>query len=291
MWTGPAWPASECSAAGSRAEDLTAGGARVVFEDTRELDRAHRRTTRSPNSFDCECFNRVGRGHAVVTDTNVNKERSWTTSSGSSSPSWWRYLLLAAVVLIARQSRTKRRRVEAERIREQVREETVKVERREALADETAARARAAKAEAEAKAAEDSPARGAGSSSSERHHVVPRGAQQAVGARRQSRPRSTQDQRQRHRTDGRRIRSDDGSWRNYLDAAGSHLTRSLERQCDSDRRRRRDRRWTSRSMTSGGSSTTPTAPPPSGRKPAFELFAAHFVSHVRVYCDYVRGRR
>ena len=63
-------------------------------------------------------------------------------------------LLLAAVVLIARQSRMKRRRVEAERIREQVREETVKVERREALADETAARARAAKAEAEAKAAE-----------------------------------------------------------------------------------------------------------------------------------------
>lgn len=42
VWTrrrvdGPAWPASECSAAGSRAEDLTAGGARVVFEDTREL--------------------------------------------------------------------------------------------------------------------------------------------------------------------------------------------------------------------------------------------------------------
>jgi DNA anti-recombination protein RmuC len=63
-------------------------------------------------------------------------------------------LLIAAVVFIARQSRTKKRRVEAERIREQVRDETAKLERREALADETAARARAAKAEAEAKAAE-----------------------------------------------------------------------------------------------------------------------------------------
>jgi DNA anti-recombination protein RmuC len=63
-------------------------------------------------------------------------------------------LLIGAVVFIARQNRTKRRRVEAVRIREQVRDETVKVERREALAEETAARARAARAEAEAKAAE-----------------------------------------------------------------------------------------------------------------------------------------
>ncbi len=63
-------------------------------------------------------------------------------------------LLIAAVVLIARQGRTRKRRVEAERIHERMREDTVKVERREALADETAARARAAKAEAEAKAAE-----------------------------------------------------------------------------------------------------------------------------------------
>lgn len=63
-------------------------------------------------------------------------------------------LLIAAVVFIARQSRTKKRRVEAESIREKVRDETTKVERREALADQTAARARAAKAEAEAKAAE-----------------------------------------------------------------------------------------------------------------------------------------
>ncbi|MFZ0831679.1 MAG: hypothetical protein WAM92_01085 [Mycobacterium sp.] len=63
-------------------------------------------------------------------------------------------LLIAAVVFAVRQSRTKKRRGQAERIREQVRGETVKVERHEALADETAARARAAKAEAEAKAAE-----------------------------------------------------------------------------------------------------------------------------------------
>lgn len=63
-------------------------------------------------------------------------------------------LLIAAVVLLALNGRNRRRRAEAERIREQVTEETVKVERREALADETAARARAAKAEAEAKAAE-----------------------------------------------------------------------------------------------------------------------------------------
>ncbi len=63
-------------------------------------------------------------------------------------------LLIAAVVLLAVNSRNRQRRAEAAHIREQVTQETVKVERREALADETAARARAAKAEAEAKAAE-----------------------------------------------------------------------------------------------------------------------------------------
>ena len=63
-------------------------------------------------------------------------------------------LLIAAVVLLALNGRNRRRRAEAGRIRQQVNEETVKLERREALADETAARARAAKAEAEAKAAE-----------------------------------------------------------------------------------------------------------------------------------------
>jgi uncharacterized protein HemX len=63
-------------------------------------------------------------------------------------------LLIGAVILLALQSQKKRRRVEAERMRDEIRGEAVKVDRREALADETAARARAAKAEAEAKAAE-----------------------------------------------------------------------------------------------------------------------------------------
>jgi uncharacterized protein HemX len=65
-------------------------------------------------------------------------------------------LLVGAVILLALQSQKKKRRVEAERMRDEVRGEAVKVDRREALADETAARARAAKAEAEAKAAEAS---------------------------------------------------------------------------------------------------------------------------------------
>jgi hypothetical protein len=43
---------------------------------------------------------------------------------------------------------------EAQRIRDEVEQESAQVARREALADETAAKARAAKAEAEAKAAE-----------------------------------------------------------------------------------------------------------------------------------------
>ncbi|HEY7052748.1 MAG TPA: hypothetical protein VH496_11550 [Mycobacterium sp.] len=63
-------------------------------------------------------------------------------------------VLIAAAVLLANWGRTKRHRAEAGRLREHAQQESVKVERREALADETAARARAAKAEAEAKAAE-----------------------------------------------------------------------------------------------------------------------------------------
>lgn len=47
-----------------------------------------------------------------------------------------------------------RRARHAEQIRESARQETAKLERREALADETAAKARAAQAEAEVKAAE-----------------------------------------------------------------------------------------------------------------------------------------
>lgn len=63
-------------------------------------------------------------------------------------------IVIAALVFAALNARKKRRHVEAERIREDVSMHTAKVEKRQALADETAARARAAEAEAEAKAAE-----------------------------------------------------------------------------------------------------------------------------------------
>jgi uncharacterized protein HemX len=73
------------------------------------------------------------------------------------------WIVIAALVVIALvaalavlSSRTKRRRrvQQAGEIRDQAKLETPRVERREALAEETAARARAAQAEAEAKAAE-----------------------------------------------------------------------------------------------------------------------------------------
>ncbi|WP_197283779.1 hypothetical protein [Mycobacterium sp. Marseille-P9652] len=63
-------------------------------------------------------------------------------------------LVIAAVVAAAARARRQRRLREAEEIREQARVEAGRVERRQAVADETAARARAAQAEAEAKAAE-----------------------------------------------------------------------------------------------------------------------------------------
>jgi hypothetical protein len=63
-------------------------------------------------------------------------------------------IIIAALVLAARKRRDQKRHVEAERIREDITTHMPKVEKREALADETAARARAAEAEAEAKAAE-----------------------------------------------------------------------------------------------------------------------------------------
>ncbi|ORA10448.1 hypothetical protein [Mycobacterium arosiense] len=63
-------------------------------------------------------------------------------------------LLLVALAIAARAATRRRRARQAEGIREQARLETAKVERREALAAETAAKARAAQAEAEAKAAE-----------------------------------------------------------------------------------------------------------------------------------------
>ena len=63
-------------------------------------------------------------------------------------------LVVAAVTVAVRGAMRRRRTRQAEAIREHVQGETAKVDRRQALADETAARARAAQAEADAKAAE-----------------------------------------------------------------------------------------------------------------------------------------
>ncbi len=63
-------------------------------------------------------------------------------------------LVIAGLVFAARSRRNQHRHIEAERIREDVTTHIAKVDKREALADETAAKARAAEAEAEAKAAE-----------------------------------------------------------------------------------------------------------------------------------------
>jgi predicted membrane-bound mannosyltransferase len=63
-------------------------------------------------------------------------------------------VLIAAIGVLARRQRDRRRLREAEQIRAQARDDTANVERREALAEETAARARAAQAEADVKAAE-----------------------------------------------------------------------------------------------------------------------------------------
>ncbi|OBK19820.1 hypothetical protein [Mycobacterium asiaticum] len=62
--------------------------------------------------------------------------------------------LIAALVAVSARSKRRRQLEQAEGIREQARVDAARVERREALAQETAAKARAAQAEAEAKAAE-----------------------------------------------------------------------------------------------------------------------------------------
>lgn len=61
---------------------------------------------------------------------------------------------IAIVGVLAVLARNRRRHAQAERIREEVGQESQRVEKREAFADETQAKARAAKAEAEVKAAE-----------------------------------------------------------------------------------------------------------------------------------------
>lgn len=63
-------------------------------------------------------------------------------------------LLIAAFVVAIGRARSRRRQRRADEIREQARVATAKLERREALPQETAAKARAAQAEAEVKAAE-----------------------------------------------------------------------------------------------------------------------------------------
>ena len=65
-------------------------------------------------------------------------------------------LLIAGLTWVARNKRHQQRRVEADKIRENARHETLLVKQQEALADETAAKARAAQAEADVKAAQAS---------------------------------------------------------------------------------------------------------------------------------------
>jgi FtsZ-interacting cell division protein ZipA len=62
--------------------------------------------------------------------------------------------LIALLIFVISRATRQRRQRQAEEIREHARLEAAKLERRQALADETAAKARAAQAEAEVKAAE-----------------------------------------------------------------------------------------------------------------------------------------
>ncbi|BBX02439.1 hypothetical protein BST36_10020 [Mycolicibacterium moriokaense] len=61
---------------------------------------------------------------------------------------------IVAIAIVAWAVRNSRRRAEAERLRSEIGQRTEHLEKREAVAEETAAKARAAQAEAEAKAAE-----------------------------------------------------------------------------------------------------------------------------------------
>jgi FtsZ-interacting cell division protein ZipA len=63
-------------------------------------------------------------------------------------------IVIAALVFAARSRRNRRKHIEAERMREDITTHMTKVDKRQALADETEAHAKAAAAEAEAKAAE-----------------------------------------------------------------------------------------------------------------------------------------
>ena len=63
-------------------------------------------------------------------------------------------LLIAGLTWVARNKRNQQRHVDADKIREDARHETLLVNQQEALADETAAKARAAAAEADVNAAQ-----------------------------------------------------------------------------------------------------------------------------------------
>jgi hypothetical protein len=63
-------------------------------------------------------------------------------------------LVIAGVAWAARNKRNQQRRIEADKIRADATQETLRVKQHEALADETAAKARAAQAEADVKAAQ-----------------------------------------------------------------------------------------------------------------------------------------
>ena len=65
-------------------------------------------------------------------------------------------LLIAGLIWVARNKRNQQRHVDADKIREDARHETLLVNQQEALADETAAKARAAQAEADVNAAQAS---------------------------------------------------------------------------------------------------------------------------------------
>src|ERR1700722_7491574 len=65
-------------------------------------------------------------------------------------------LLIAGLTWVARNSRNRQHHVEADKIREDARHETLLVNQQEALADETAAKARAAQAEADVNVAKAS---------------------------------------------------------------------------------------------------------------------------------------
>ncbi|GAA2791601.1 hypothetical protein [Mycolicibacterium pallens] len=63
-------------------------------------------------------------------------------------------IVIGALVWVGRKRQVSRRVAKADDIREEVRQDQLKLQHREAVAEETAAKARAAKAEADAKAAE-----------------------------------------------------------------------------------------------------------------------------------------